>query len=302
MKTRIASLTWILTILLLLAPAGVRAAHTTGDVRLSDPEAILGGDDLVPLDDVLAAAAWVATDRWGTATAGDPLPCTDLDGNVVCWMVPFRRDGGTFPSRQALLTELDDDARLGKSRVGSFEPPYATGDALPDELLETDRGDATTSLSEMPLVRPDGEISHRAQFHAAKRDYDSRLREAVGAERYGTVVIAARRTMHPLIAVYWFLPPYFLTGPEAARRADDSLGIASSELGNLVFLSPGEIYYRFAGEGKRVLVHAKSLQVIEDEAGFTDRMSRRADSTNKASPEDLDDFDHIWNELLALTR
>ena len=104
------------------------------DLPLAFPKAALEGDDLVAIDDVVALAQLVAEDRWGDVRAGEPIPCTDIDGVVNCYMVPFRRGGDEMSGPDKIFEELQRNARIATRLAEEFAPPSATDDESPPEL------------------------------------------------------------------------------------------------------------------------------------------------------------------------
>ena len=56
-----------------------------------------GIDDLVPMTVVREAVRQRAVDRWAKYAIGEPIPCADENGLLVCWQVPVALDAERFP-------------------------------------------------------------------------------------------------------------------------------------------------------------------------------------------------------------
>jgi hypothetical protein len=239
-------------------------------------------DHLVPETLATKIATSEARRMWGDVTCGTPIVCTDMDGKINYYMVPFRIGGDRFPGVEEISANRRASLRRIHSLLSDFRPDYGAGPAE-SLLLEADtdsQGSDVRGPVDVPAERPDGTPSHRIEYQRALERLREEVSESAEDRRYGTIMISARRDRYPIPAVYHFLAPFFMTGEEALELAQADLGFPGCPLENLLFLGPGELFYRFVGAGREVLVNCKTLAVIRDVEGFRAKVEAiRTDGT-----------------------
>lgn len=250
---------------------------------------------------LIRAAAIKACELWGDVRAGEPIPCTDFEGNLNYYLIPFSF-GKDFPSYDNLFQQRQAVKDRAKRLLDEFEPQY-------DETFyktenNTAVGDMNNDVLPFPVERPDGTLSHRILYHQSLEVLKGNLSESQFDTNFGTVVMAVSQEVYPIPAIYHFLPPLFISGTEARQLAEEKLQTSNCLLKNIIFLGPGALYYRFTNNSEDILINCKTLQIIEDIDEFKNAVSgNEADKAVEITRAELDEINEdvkkAWAELLT---
>jgi len=259
--------------------------------------------DILDIADVMDIAQAEAARVWGEAQPGDPIPCVDVDGVLTYFMVPFRLGDEPFPDHDAIYDAREDSRRRIQDAIENFDPAYDDV-SIPQSASICDPGESISSndVARFAWIRPDGTVSHRMRHHERLQEMKSRIADLAEDTRYGTVIVSARERQLPVSGIYHFLPPLFINGVEARDKADFVLGATSCDLKNILYVHPGELYYRFSGNGREVLIHCKTLEAIEKPDAFIGDLKHRMETALSAMSDaerarSHDDIDRAWTEV-----
>jgi len=258
------------------------SAENEGSAALGLPVANIDVGDLVPMDIVKKVALKRAKGKWGQVTAGEPIACSDEDGNISYYMCPFHIGSEPFPDHEQIMKGVKEGRSLRKSvQDGSFDM----------QLLSTPNSGQTTKQNSSPnLAIPYGVKPAPATSQA---DYRKALRYArnkeTGVGEYGTVYVAATFDRFPIPVVEKALPPYYYNGDIAQQKAKDVLG-GTAKLGRIYFLGARGTYFEFLSGSNSVTIDASSLEIkpitkIGRTAPTSDEYQRFKNEWNKASAE-----------------
>jgi hypothetical protein len=230
----------------------------------------IDSDNLVPINIVNRIALQKAQELWGQVTPGEPIACSDQDGNISTYMCPFRIGGGPFPSYEqimqgveegrSLVKEVEEDffnqpsqaVEVSDNQTGSERESYqrdAENDAPNDYAGNSELGGGNTT--EQPI-------------ESAGQSYQEALKEAkeieLGIGEYGTIYVSARYDLFPIPLCSHYLSPYYLSGDLAQEKARNLLG-EDSTLTRYYFLGRFGQYFTFSSENDEVSIHAYSLEI-----------------------------------------
>lgn len=286
-------------LLLAFAPA-----HSSSDDCPNYPKADTSVDDLVNKALAIRVAEVEAVKLWGPVRPGQPVRCTDVNGDINYYMVPFRLDSAPFPSREEIFAQRNESKSqirdLIESRPLQYDPSKAP-DASASSSYPTEN---QIGLGTIPVIRPDSVTSHRVQRGEWEAEIRRRVVELAEDTKYGTIVVSARRSQYPVPAIFYFLPPFYITGCEAKGIAERALGTPDVSLDNILFLGPGDQYYRFAAGESYVLIHCKTLRVQDHPEDFLVQTQQRRRNAAKALPFEAKEqnralIEESWSNLLG---
>jgi hypothetical protein len=227
------------------------------------PTANTALDNLVPYGEVVRIAVNKARELWGTVTPGEPIACSDDNGDIVVYMCPFKIGGGPFPSYAQMMEGVREGRRLleqAKRGVSVQEPAGAGGDAgsgLDSSPVEAEALSESLAESEVPVGIAPRPPTERANFQEA---FKKAKGKEMGIGEYGTIYVSARYDQYPIPLCSHYLSPYYFTGDLAREKAKAALG-GSPELCRYYFLGRRGQYFEFVSGEKKAVVHAYSLEV-----------------------------------------
>jgi len=226
----------------------------------------------------ICAAQRIANEIWENPIASTPVPCTDVDGIISYYMVPFALDHNDTDLSTQFFNDRNESKEMVYTLVNNFKPVYTDlsvkKGGLIDSLALQEDGFGNDRLRKHPSVRPDGSISHRIQYARCLDSLKKSIYDIQPDTKYGTVIISARSDRMPIAGIYCFIPPFYITGIDAKRLASEKLNTQEYFLNNIIFINPGEIFYCFQSDNQEVLVHCKTLKIIEDVETFRNEIHR----------------------------
>lgn len=259
-------------------PVAADAQAVPAAAALGMPAAAIQADSPVPMKVVEHVAREKAQQVWGEVALGEPIPCADQDGKLAYYMVPVRFGADRFPDYETVMREVRQ-GRAQKGAVQKGELPPGLNAVEPPR-----RGGMTLhrnpDIAVAPTLALDG-LSYAQAYRAGQE-------KAMGAGKYGTVVVAATYDRFPIPLYTNYLPPYYVTGDLAQRKAKESLG-EEPALSRIYFLGRRGTYFEFTAAHAAVTIHAFTLEPAEIE-----RVEHR-----QPTPQESDRVSAQW---AALTR
>ncbi len=210
--------------------------------------------------------------RWGAGALGDPIPLSDLDGNVTAYAFPFRIGASMFPAAGEILARVKEGRQLREhlenGRLEQARDLY--------RLLES-RHDSTVSQAPRPIrrlpedhvaeigsVRPDGSMPRSLQVAEMRAMERFARARASGADQFGTIIVSARYDRVPVPAYFNYLFQSLTHGDLAVKKAEDVVGHGAS-LRRTYFLGLKGRFFEMEGPGGRVVLHGSTLAVQGDD-------------------------------------
>jgi hypothetical protein len=235
-------------------------------------------------------------DKWGSGVLGDPVPLSDINGNLYAYMFPYYFGGDSFPSHDNILARVKEGRELRNlikaNRIDEARNRYRTLKGQDTSLSISSAQEAPTVITPqgglMPAVRPDGSISRRFQYGETEEMEGFARKRANGADVYGAIVVSATYDRTPVPVYYHSLPSYFTDFDLALKKAQTIVG-PDAVLGRIYFQGILGQYLEFSGSKGRVLIHASSL-AIKNENEFTamkDSLLKRRQALTAADTEGL---------------
>jgi hypothetical protein len=256
--------------------------------RLDVPRANLEVSNAVPLSLIKKIALEKSKQTWGPGALGEPIPLSNLDGEVIAYMVPFRIGKGEFPGYDEILDGLQDGRNL-KTLLKNSDVEKAR-EVYKKSIRPTKAASQRTvvvSESRVPRrppidpVRPDGTISRRKELEEIKQIERFASRKAIGADEFGTIFVSATYDTFPVLAYFHYLSPYYVNFGPALEKAEEVIGRGAS-LKSIYFLGLQGQHFEFVRNGTSVILNSKSLEATNLEAlrgSGIPQSATKADST-----------------------
>jgi len=269
------------------------------------PEATFIGESIIDASTAVAIASIKAQELWGEARAGEPIFCTDIDGIINCYMIPFRIGAEYCPAK--------DDLFL--ARMQALHRSHAIVEEYRHKIDQADAESLTVDIESKEAFSEAEEIAGPMTARVAKAERAAVLRDsmyqAISAletdTKYGTVLISARKNMYPIQAVFHYVPPFYMSGYHAKHIAQNMLKTSECRLGNLIMLHPGEMYYRFEANDRYAYINCKTLRSIAHPKEFERRVHEHAielqeSESSGCSAQDAGKVADEWDRLLKVIR
>ncbi len=227
-------------------------------------------DNLVPLNIVNRIALQKAQELWGQVTPGEPIACSDQDGNISTYMCPFRIGGGPFPSYEQIMQGVKEGRTLVKEVEEGFFNQLSQEAEVSDNQTGSEREfyqrDANNDTPNHYAGNSElgGGNTTEQPIEPAGPNYQAALKEAkeieLGIGEYGTIYVSARYDLFPIPLCSHYLNPYYFSGDLAQEKATNFLG-ENSTLTRYYFLGRFGQYFTFSSGNDEVSIHAYSLEV-----------------------------------------
>lgn len=230
--------------------------------RLDIPVSNLEIVNPVPIKLVEKTALAKSKETWGEGVAGNPIPLSDFNGNVVAFMVPFYIGGGPFPAYDGILQGIKDGREL-RNLINNSEMEKAK-----EKYLSMYHGKAAnprtviTSIPEIPQrspidpIRPDGSPSRKQEIRDLMKFASDK---ATGGGEFGTIFVSATYDKVPVIAYFHYLAPYYINFDLALEKAEQVIGTGAF-LKRIYFLGLEGQYFEFVNNGASTLLNSKTLE------------------------------------------
>lgn len=260
------------------------------------PSANMSLNNIVPFDIVTKVALFTAKDKWGQVSQGTPIPCSDENGDIVAYMIPFHVGPGPFPGYLQIMQGI----REGRSMVENLEKGFSASQSSvvkdspvlsANRPLDNNTNIAGTSSGNQPdltggTAQPDGQQSETANYQAAVK---AAKMKGIGAGEYGTVYVSARYDRVPVPLISHYLPTIYTTGDLAFQKASGILNGNIPKLARYYFLGWRGQFYEFESGGSRVFIHAQSLEEAKPVTPV---------GPSAASPEQLIETQQEWTKII----
>jgi hypothetical protein len=244
--------------LIVLLIYSVPSLSFAAPVRLDVPVANLEIEHSVPLPLARRIALLKSKETWGDGVLGNPIPLSDLNGNVVVYMFPFQIGGKTFPAHDEVLRGIKEGRELQSlvhnSQMDKAKEMYRKMDRGKAAVRDT----AVTAGPEIPqeTVRPDGSLSRRKELQEISRFAS---RKAIGAGEFGTIFVAATYDQFPVPAYFHYLAPYFTNFDLALEKSAQVIG-PEGILKRIYFMGLEGQYFEFVSNSGSTLINSKTLE------------------------------------------
>jgi len=248
---------------------------TSPQARLDIPGANLDISNAVSMTLIKKIALQKSKETWGPGALGNPIPLSNLDGDVVVYMFSYRIGKQQFPAYDEILQGIKEGREL-RNLINNSEMEEAK-----TKYMRMDHGKAENprtviiSNSQIPLrppmnpVRPDGSPSRRNEVKEIRKFASEK---AIGANEYGTILVSATYDLFPVLAYFHSLAPYYINFDLALERAKQAIGQGAS-LGSIYFLGLAGQYFEFVNNSSSIVFDSKTLGATTVEALKT-RMSQ----------------------------
>jgi hypothetical protein len=241
----------------------------------------------VPLELAQRLALGKARELWGAVAAGPALPCADDDGELVATTFTFAIGAGAFPAQEEVLAGVLRGRRIREEGFGSLDE--GEKQQVRQEVARR-RGLLAAAGSSTPAASTAAPDDASALDEAAVRLGEGL---AIGADRFGTVVVSARYDRFPIPFYARYLPPYFYQGDVALLRASALLDGRGPHLDRIYFLERERAqYFELSWNGRTALLNAFSLEARSPESVLRERGRRAA-----TLPEARARIDAEWARL-----
>lgn len=294
----------VVVFLLLLGSLDMAAAQG----RLDIPAANLDISNAVPMTLIKKIALEKSKETWGPGALGNPIPLSNLNGDVVVYMFPYRIGKEEFPAYDEVLQGIKEGRELrnliNNSEMEKAKIKYLTMDHGKAEHPRT----VVVSNSEIPLrppmnpIRPDGSPSRRNELKEIGKFASDK---AIGANEFGTILVSASYNMFPVLAYFYFLAPYYINFDLALERAEQAIGMGAS-LKSIHFLGLAGQYFEFVNNSSSIVLNSKTLRTTTVEALKRSSISQgqpQTDSTllqerkEKIAAEITKEWEKIMSEI-----
>ena len=263
-----------------MAAQGQGSGDDPNEISLGYPTANMDVGNLVPMEIVRKVALKKAKDLWGQVTPGEPIACSDQDGNIAYYMCPFYIGKGPFPSYGQIMKGVKEGRALVDAVQSGILPSGLDFSKLQQMPQAVVHSNPDIPKVEKPEPTADSTPNYQKAFKAAKN-------KELGIGEYGTVYVAATYDRFPIPLISHYLAPYFLTGDLAQQKAKESL-LGSPKLNRIYFLGIRGTYFEFASGNNAVTIHAYSL-----ESEPIRRIQKRA-----PLPQHLQSIREHWDTLI----
>jgi hypothetical protein len=254
----------IFIFLLLLGSSDISLAQS----RLDVPTANMAIENAVPLSLINKIAEVKTKEVWGQGVLGEPIPLSDLDGNIVAYIFSFHIGGGGFPTYDEILAGIKEGRDLRNhvknSRIEKAKEIYKTlkqkqgnrgNNIIPNNTAPT----SDPRLGQIEPVRPDGSTSRRIQVAEIKEIEKFAAKKAIGAGEFGTIVVSATYDRVPVPVYMHYLAPYYTNFDLALEKAQQIIGHGAF-LNRIYFLGIKGQYFEFVNNSNTILINAKTLE------------------------------------------
>ena len=236
--------------------------------RLDVPTANLAIENAVPPPLINKIARVKTRELWGKGALGEPVPLSDLDGNIVAYMFSFHRGRGGFPNYDEILTGIkegrDIHDHVKNSRIEEAKEIY--------KMLKQKQGNQgnivvpnnTVTRSDLRIgqiepITPDGSTPRRIQVAEIREIEKFAAKKAIGADEFGTIIVSATYDRVPVPVYLHYLAPYYTHFDLALEKAQEIIG-QGAFLKSIHFLGMGGQYFDFVNDGRSILINAVTLQ------------------------------------------
>ena len=252
-----------LMVVLLFLPVPLVAV--AGQARLDIPKANLEVSNAVPIGLIKKIALEKSKETWGPGAVGDPIPLSDLNGNLVVYMVPFSIGKEEFPKYDEVLQGIKQGRELKEliknSEMEKARQMYQGMDSgkVPPQRAVIISESVIPPRPPMDPVRPDGSMSRKKQLEEIRNMEKFAAKKAMGADEFGTIFVSATYNMFPVLAYFHYLAPYYISFDLALERAEQAIG-QGAFLKSIYFLGLGGQYFEFVSNSSSTLLNSKNLQ------------------------------------------
>jgi len=296
-------LLWFLSFLLLSLSPNILSAQS----RLDVPTANLEIEDAVPFPLIRKIALMKSVEKWGHGALSDPIPLSDLDGNIKAYMFSFHIGMDRFPSYEEILPRIKDGRKLldylKHSKVEKAKEMYKTMKQANGDNEKASSSIDIESLSNSQIghieeKRPDGSTPRRLEVGRIRQIEKFAMRKRIGANEFGTIVVSARYRMVPLPAYMHYLAPYFFNFDLALEKANQLIG-QGAYLQRIYFLGLSGQYFEFTNDTNGILINAKSIEIKDLSEIQKFRSSRSQITVNQGQKEKIkDEIDEEWQKIM----
>lgn len=245
----------LLSCLIFVAPPAAQAAQTSTAGRAAE---------FVPLSLVEKAAAYYASQRWPGCRPASITPYFALDGGINAYAVQFTKRGAAPATEAELSAKVADreqkEAILDASRPGppAEESPQAANLSAGGEIIVEGENDGRPDHRNVHAIVPPDVLAaaHKkrartAQYRKALSAWRKKRLEAANAavlaDEVGTVIIAARYDLYPLLERFDGAAPHLKHASRAAKLAVK--GGRGAKLQRSFYLGPLSVIHEIEAPG-----------------------------------------------------
>ena len=243
---------------------------SSSQTRLDAPTANPEIKNPVPFPLIRKIALLKSKEVWGNGALGDPIPLSDLDGNLAVYLFPYHIGGERFPNYDEILKGVKEGRELkGHIRDSRIDKAREIYMGLDHGKPEPKR-DVVMGISEVPArpeieaVRPDGSPSRSSELAEVRKIERFAARHEIGADEYGTIIVSATYDRFPVLAYLHYLPPYYFNFDRALERAEQIKGKGAA-MKKIYFLGIEGQYFEFENNGNQILLNSKTLETTSIE-------------------------------------
>jgi len=219
-------------------------------------------DNPVPLNVIKKIAIVKSQQMWGQGVLGDPIPLSDLNGDLIVYMFPYCIGQKEFPSYANMMQGIKQGRELQdlimNSQMEKAKEIYLkldSGKVKTSRTIVKPNTDGT-ALSPKEPVRPDGQPSRKTEYlNISKFAAD----KAIGANEFGTIFVSATYDLFPVLAYFHYLAPYYVNFDLAVDKAGQFIGPGAS-LEKIYFLGLEGQYFEFKNNDGKIVLNGKTLE------------------------------------------
>jgi hypothetical protein len=126
------------------------------------------------------------------------------------------------------------------------------------------RAHSDPQIGKIPSLRPDGSVPRSFEVAEIREMEKFADKKALGGDEFGTIVVSATYGRVPVPVYYHRLPSYFTRQDLAREKAEQAIGPDAS-LKRIYFLGMKGKVFEFANPRSKVLMHAMTLEVKDEE-------------------------------------
>ena len=259
-------LVWSLFFAFSLLP--ILSDMSLAQARLDTPTANLEIANAVPMPLIEKIALKKSKETWGPGALGDPIPLSNLDGDIVVYMFSYSIGKAKFPAYDGVLQGIKESREL-RNLINNSEMEKAK-----EKYMNMDHGKPgnprTVIISNsvipprppMDPVRPDGSPSRRKELQEISKFASNK---AIGANDFGTILVSATYDKFPVLAYFHYLAPYYINFDLALEKAEQVIGQGAS-LKSIYFLGLEGQYFEFMNNSGSIVLNSKTLEesTLED--------------------------------------
>jgi hypothetical protein len=254
---KILKISIFLVLTLVWGVTDISAAQASLDI----PTGNLNVENAVSIDLLENIALAKSKETWGPGVLGDPVPLLDLNGDVVVYMFPYRIGADVFPDYNEILQEIKQGRELrdllGKNMDKAREKYLIMDHGKTESQSDVAASDSKSlSMTQMPSVRPDGTPSRKGELQKIGKFASDK---AMGAGKFGTILVSATTDRFPVLAYFHYLAPYYINFDIALEKAEQDIG-QGAYLKSIYFLGLEGQFFEFVNDAGSTLLNSKTFE------------------------------------------